>query len=181
MSTWQGPAAAPPRLWWLWDLVRSRLDDPQIEAQTKPAKYTAGTGAAPYRDVELVWLKLPIGDDNSAWARLVVIPVTLPFGITDQPGRELIVPWLVRVDVKIPANSQADPYPTLEILQRWAFDRLHGWRPAAAQLLHAKVRLAVWREAAPQSAPLFDPATRLYYTSSEFRALVESPDAPAVE
>lgn len=177
MSTWQGPAATPPRLSWFWDAVRTQLDDVSIEAQTKPSKYIEGTGTAPYRDVELVWRRLPRGDDDKQWARVVIVPVTTPFGLQDQPGRDQVVAFLVRVDSKIPANTLADPFPVLEILQRWAFQRLHGWRPATS-LEGAHVRLNVWRETPPQVMPLWDPETNVYYTSSEFRALVESPDSP---
>ena len=190
MSTWQGPAALPPRLHWIWLAIRNRIDDASIEAQTKPAAYTTGVPAAgsvpPYRDVELVWLTLPRGDADRAWARIVIVPVTLPFEVQDQPGREVILPWLVRVDTNVPAKTKADPFPVLEILQRWAFQRLHGWKPTAAELEtaggdpSAVVRLNAWRETKPQTAPLYDPETGLYYTSSEFRMFVESGESAEV-
>lgn len=159
--SYYGVAPAPPRAASLWPEVVSRLETAAMEEILGgPDRVVLNRDA----DAE------GLGGESSWWARCVIIPVVRNWEVEDVPGREIIVPWLVRAEAHSPGGDY-DPLVTLEATHGEAFARLHGWRPGA--IGGANARLRAWRETAPQPAPQHDAPRDVWQSSSEFRILLE--------
>lgn len=108
-----------------------------------------------------------LGGQDEAWGRGVIAPIRRVFGEPEsQLGRARLIPFLVRFDVHSPGGSY-NPHVTLEAAHTEAFRLLHGWTPGP--LAHARMNLPVWRHADPQSLPLWDNETGVWFTSAEYR------------
>lgn len=162
MPGYYGIAPTPPRVAELWPLVVDRLDTATL------GDSLGGTGRVFRIDED--GASEPVGTEMDVWGRVVIAPVRRAFGEPlSEPGRSRIVPFLVRVDIHAPPGStNFDPLVALEATQNEAFARLHGWTPTG--LTQASIDRPIWRHTDPQSAPLWDSATGVWYTSAEFRA-----------
>lgn len=161
--TYQGIPATPPRLWAVWNAVLGRL-----RAAPQPSGYVAASQV--YRDGQSAYS----GSESEMWWRLALVPITTAYPGGEQPGRAIRARFMVRAEVHVPSEAM-DTLGKLEALQIHAFERLHGWLPPGP-FTYATVRLPIRRDVAPEPIPLRDDERDLWFTSSEYLIVVETPD-----
>lgn len=158
--TYLGIAPTPPRVFELWAAMPARLDTATMQA------ILGGSGRIKLGSDDLS----PLGTESQVWGRIVIAPVRRFYGEpTDEPGRRRVVPFLIRSEVHSPGGA-FQPAIALEAAQNEAFARLHGWKPTGWS--RARLVEPIWRETSPQSLPLWDESTGLWFLSSEYRAVL---------
>jgi hypothetical protein len=155
-----GIAPTPPRVSELWEAIKPRLDTVRMQS------ILGGTGRIVRVDQDLS----PYGAETAAWARCVIVPVRRIYGEpAEGAGRNRDVRFLLRTEVHAPSGDTAyNPGIAAEAAQGEGFAQLHGWVPTG--FTYARVVGAISRETAPQSLPLWDDQTGLWYLSAEYRA-----------
>lgn len=158
--TYTGIAPTPPRVWELWPAVQARL---------ATATLTTILGGANRIQLETD-TPTQFGTESQAWGRVVIAPVRRFYGEpSEEVGRRRVVPFLVRSEIHSPGSGYQPAIP-LEAAQSEVFARLHGWLPTG--LTRARVVEQLWRETPPQSLPLWDGDSGLWFLSSEYRAIL---------
>lgn len=116
---------------------------------------------------------------DEQWGRLVVLPANPLWGlpgtgttIREQPKRERNLAFLVRSEFNKP-EPDYDPGLACDAAQAEVFARLEGWAPTG--MTYAEAWLSLFRSRPPQSAPLYDDKRRLWYTSSQWQAVIAPP------
>lgn len=160
--SYQGVPATPPLLSPVWEAALARCNADATLVGLLGGEY-----------VGVAYMPLP-GEPTQTgqWQRVVLLPITTAWPLPEQPGRSVVAPFSMRVDVHMPSPN-ANPAPKLEQVHRRLFELLHGWVPGA--LAGATVRLRVWRETPPTTSPLWDEAGDHHYMAAEYRAVVEPP------
>ena len=161
MPGYSGVAPTPPRTGELWAAIPARLDSAAMQ--------TILGGAGRIYLITADGATDPVGSESQAWARGVIAPVRRLFGEPESNvGRDRMVPWLVRFDVHPPGGARGyDPAVALEAAHAEAFRLLHGWTPT--DFTRASMDRPIWRHTDPQSLPLWDSATGVWFTSAEYR------------
>lgn len=158
--SYYGVAPTPPRVWELWEAVRTRLDSARMQ--------TILDGAGRIR---LVHEDLSaLGAEGTVWGRIVIVPVRRIYGEpTESAGRSRAVPFLLRTEIHSPGGGHNPAIP-LEAAQDEGFVLLHGWKPEG--FTRARVVGRLWRESAPQALPLWDDELGVWFLSAEYRAVL---------
>lgn len=160
MAEYYGTPLVPPRIAPFWEDVKARLATARMET-------VLGGAGRIYLAAEQ---EEPDPGSSGWWARIVITPITTPFLQEDMPGREMFVPWLIVAETHKPTGMVFNPTVNLEAIQLEAFQRLHGWIPGLQTQYNG--RLPVIRATPPQPLPLYDEEEDVWYTSSQFEALL---------
>lgn len=156
-------ATTPPRTGELWPLVRDRLNT------AKMGEILGDTGRC-YTDDEDY--REPEDVPNKAWGRVVVVPAHRVWPTPEFPGRDRVIPFLVRAEFNRP-TADFNLGDWLEAAQLEAFTRLEGWK--GATLTKATLTLPLYRHAPPEASALWDDDRGLYLVASEWRAVLGPP------
>lgn len=159
-----GIAPTPPRTGELWGSVLERLDSVTMQGVLGGAGrifLITASGATTAQ-----------GAETQAWGRGVVAPIRRMFGEPEANlGQFRLISWLVRFDIHPPGGATGyDPALPLELAQAEAFARLHNWQPTG--WTKASINRPIWRHSDPQSLPLWDNDTGVWFTSAEYRAWI---------
>lgn len=156
------PVREPPRLYELWELLRTRLSTPtMMNILNNGGIYVPGDN-----------MPTEEGDRSAPWGRLVVAPVVPAFPTGDeQLGRHRLVPFLVRVDYNRPAGARWDVLEWIEAAHAETFRLLQAWLPDTA-MKYATMEFPLHREGAPMPAPLWDEQGAVWYVSALYHAFV---------
>jgi hypothetical protein len=147
--------------WSFWDAVRDRLSTPRMEQLLR------GAGRVRLATEEHTE---PEGGEQEVWARAVVLSTATLWTVDYDPALPRPVSWLVRAEVHSPPmESQFNPARLLDAIHAEAYNQLQGWEPAPGTFPRAFVALPVYRQESPQAMPLWDDATGVWYTSSQYR------------
>lgn len=165
------PPLAPAHLY--WRALLARVATAELAAVLGGDSSVPGTylswdrGAAEPRGT-------PTGE---VWGRVVLVPVTNPAGEIERPGRSRLLRWLARAEFRDPEIPGWDPAVSLDRAHDVLFARLHGWR--AGDLGEALAALACYRTTSPGAGPSWDPDRGVWWSSCEYRALIEPTAASA--
>lgn len=159
------PPLAPAHVY--WRALVARLDTTELAA------VLGGDAAAPR--VFMSWDRgaaeprgLAAGDP---WGRVVLLPIINPVGEVERPGRSRLLQWLARVDFREPGIPSWDPALSLDRAHAVLFSLLHGWTPG--DLGEVVAALGCYRWTSPGSAPAWDEDRGCWYSSCEYRHLIE--------
>jgi hypothetical protein len=155
-----------------WDALQARLAEPTLEA------ILGGSGR-----IYGFWDAIPDRieeNEGQWWATVAILPISTIWQQDDRPGRDELVRWLIRVDSHGPVAAGYRPDRTLHAAHARAFERIHGWLPGPMDdgqgNTVANGRLPAYRQTRPAPIPFWDNTRDVWYTSAEYRTLIESPD-----
>ncbi len=149
-----GLAPTPPLLWDFWRAAKEHVESVRMNALLG-GEGRIYTHAEDYSADEA---------QQGGWGRLVLLPVRLAWGLTEEPGRRRRVRFLARAEFRSPGPF-LNVTRQLELIQAEAFRLLHGWHPTVLDGL--EVVSPVGRHTSPTPAQ-WDQERGLWWMSAEY-------------
>lgn len=151
----------PPRLWEVWDAVKTRLST---------ARMTSILGGA--GRIYLPWDDYGKDEDvrTAPWGRLIIRPVRKAWPTSELGGRERLPLFLLVTEFSSPGGGW-NPARAHEDAHDEGFLRLEGWIPTG--LTKVAIQFPIHRRRAPFEVPERDPERGLWLNSSEFGTVVK--------
>lgn len=166
------PLRLPPRLFEVWEAVRDRLRaSVDLEKILSPDQTAVTTDRVILAGTPDAQKDRPAGaSDASPWGMLWIVPITTLWNTEEPVGRDVVAPFLVRVDFHVPKQSTFPLQRRMEAAHEEAFRVLHGWRPSGLEF--AEVHGLISRSIRPEPMPLWDEQRGLWYLSATYTAPV---------